>query len=626
MFKKYKYIEKLKESLFLKIVFDIVLIAALAAFLLINFLKIPPKSFWLEALKILVMIGILPVIFSAGKAVFKKKLTIDLLAAVALFFTVLAREWVPAGFINLMLAFARIFDEIVQLRSKNIIERLLKFRPEKAKVKRGEKIVEVSYDEIKIGDLVVVESGERLAIDGIVVSGQAAINQATLTGESEPITKKEGDKVFSSTLNEAGSLLVKAEKVGKDTVLSKIIELTSEASRGRASVESVADKFTDWYIVLTLLGSAAIYVISHNLNLILAILLVICADDIAVSVPLGFTAGIARAAKKGVIIKGSQVIESVVKIRIFITDKTGTLTKGKPKISEIKTFSKISEKFFLEFLGMAEINSRHPNGKAVVDFIKNQQKIKILAPDEFNEVPGEGIIVFKGKNKIVAGKSKFLESEKVKISAKQKELIKKIQESGKSIIAVGLNKKIIGLAVLEDEVKPGTKAIIEKTKTLGVKKWIMLTGDNFYVAKKVSGEVGIDEFKFDLNPQEKLNVVKNLEKREGGLAMIGDGVNDAAALALADVSFAMGAIGSDAAIEAADIALMHDDLKRIPEIMELSKFTMKTVRLNFWIWSITNFVGLVLVFSGFLGPVGASVFNFATDFIPILNSLRILRK
>ncbi len=624
MFKK--YIEKFKENSFLKIVFDVVLIVLLAVVLVLNFFKTNPFIFWRQFLIFLVLVGIFPVIFSAFRALLNRKLTIDLLAAVALFFAILTGEWISAGFINLMLAFARIFDEIVQLRSKNIIEHLLKFRPERAKVKRGEEIFEIPYEEIKIGDLVVVESGERLAIDGVVVSGQAVINQATLTGESEPITKKEGDKVFSSTLNESGSLLVKAEKVGKDTVLSKIIELTSEASRSKASVESIADKFTGWYIVATLLGSAAIYAVSHNLNLVLAILLVICADDIAVSVPLGFTAGIARAAKRGIIVKGSQVIESVAKIKIFITDKTGTLTTGKPKISEIKTFGKISEQNFLELLGMAEINSHHPNGRAVVNFVQNNKKIKITAPDEFNEVPGEGIIVFKGKNKIVAGKPKFLEAEKVEISAEQKALMKKIQESEKSIIAVGFNKKTIGLAVLEDEVKPGTKAIIEKTRALGVKKWIMLTGDNSAVAKKVSDEVGMDEFHFNLNPQDKLNIVKSFEKRKETLAMIGDGVNDAAALALADVSFAMGAIGSDAAIEAADIALMHDDLKRIPEIMELSKFTMKTVRLNFWIWSITNFVGLVLVFGGFLGPIGASAFNFATDFIPILNSLRILRK
>lgn len=603
------------------IAFNIALIVLITVGLLVHYLKIYPLP---EGVFIgLSILGLLPVLQSAFLALVKKHLTIDLLASIALIFAFLSREWYSAAFINLMLASARIFDLWTELRAKHIIEHLMKYRPENVKIKKGEEIIELPAGEVKVGDEVVIEAGERIPVDGTILSGQASINESTLTGESMPITKKSGDFVLGSTLNESGSLLVKAERVGEDSTLEKMIALIDEASRNKAKTEKIADKFTEWYILITLVGAIILYSISADSVMVLSVLLVVCADDIAVAVPLSYTAGIARAAQLGIIIKGSDVLEALPKIEVFMTDKTGTLTNGKPKIKEVKIFSDISEKQFLEMLGTAEINSNHPVSVATIKYIEGKN-FDPVSPDEFNETPGEGISVIKNGVKIIAGKTDFLKQNKIEINGEAQKFIEDSENGGFSIIAMGVNNKLAGIVLLEDEIKPIARKVISAVKKLGVKSWVMLTGDNDRVASRVAKELGIDEYKANLKPDGKLKYIEDYKRgSKKTLAMMGDGVNDAASLALADVSIAMGAIGTDAAIEAADVALMKDDLRRIPDAIRLGGMVRGVVKQCFWIWGITNAAGLILVSVGILGPMGAATFNFVTDFFPILNALRI---
>lgn len=604
---------------------DIILVAVLSVTLLIYITHILPLTWSKDLLILFSLLGVLPVGYSALRAVINKKVTVDLLASIALIFSFLAGEWSSAAFINLMLAFARIFDGLTQMRTKRIIQNLLKFRPSKVKIKKDNQIIEIPLEKVQVGDVVVVEAGDRLAIDGSVISGQASINQATLTGESEPVVKKIGDQVFSSTLNESGSLLVRVEKIGEDTTLAKIITLISQAASGKSATLGIADKFTTWYIWSTLIASVVIYAFSRDLSLVLAVLLVVCADDVAVAVPLTFTATIARAAKRGILMKGASVIENITKIKVFVTDKTGTLTWGKPKVVGVHVFGgALSEADLLAFFGAAEVSSGHPAGRAIVSYVQSRN-IAIQAPEEMQETPGEGVAATVKGKKILAGKIGFLQSQGVLITDPDQEMIDATKFRGESITALALEGKLAGMIMLEDEVRPFAKTLIEKTKALGVGRWIMLTGDNEIVADRVAHQLGIDEARANMTPQTKLDLIKDFKQTYGTLAMIGDGVNDAAALALADVSFAMGAIGSDAAIEASDIALMNDRLNRIPESMHIARASLKIVRRSFWIWGITNAVGLLLVFGGVLGPQGAAAYNFLTDFIPIINALLILR-
>ena len=615
--------EKLKNSEIthkINLIFNVSLAILLMAALIIHYLKILPlnKSVFI----ILSFIGLLPVALSAARALLRRRPTIDLLASIALIFALLAREWHSAAFINLMLACARIFSVWTAMRTKNIIKRLLKYRPEYVKIKKGDEIARIPLSQLKIGDLVVIEAGERVPIDGIVISGQASINEAVLTGESEPRLKKAGDAVYASTLNEGGSLLARADKIGEDTTLAKLISLVEEASRKKTSTEMTAYKFTRWYIVATLIGSAMLYFIFGNANMVLAVLLVVCADDIAVAIPLTYTAAIAKAAKRGILIKGSKVLEKLPKIKYFLTDKTGTLTRGKPKIAGLQTFG-IKNEEFLKLIGAAEINSRHPIGAAIINYVESSG-IKILAPEEFNESPGEGTTAISAGKKLIAGKIKFLEDSGIAISKEERILLEEEKEQGCSLVALATDGKLAGFVAMEDALRPFAHSLVAETKKLGVKSWVMLTGDNEKVGNRVARELGIDRFEANLKPDDKLRYLEKFKKEARGVtAMIGDGVNDAAALAMADVSFAMGAIGSDAAIEAADVALMNDRLERLPETMIVGQKTKRIIKENFILWGATNAVGLALVFLGILGPVGAASYNFLTDFLPILNALKI---
>ncbi|MEI6238363.1 MAG: cation-translocating P-type ATPase [bacterium] len=573
---------------------------------------------------IISIIGVIPVLVSAGIALFKRSITIDLLAGIALAFTLLQHEWVSAAFINLMLSSARLFDAFTQKKTENIITHLLKLRPVSVRVKSGEHTKIIPLEEVKIGEIIIVESGDRIPIDGKVIQGQASVDQSTLTGESQPVSKTDGSQVFSSTLCLSGSLFVKAEKVGKDTTLAKMIALVDEASRAKTKTETFANKFSAWYIGISLIAAILIYLITRNLNLVLSLLLVTCADDLAVAIPLGFTVAISKAAKHGIIVKGAAVMERLKDIRTFVTDKTGTLTSGVSTVLKVISLGDVPEASCVNAAAICSVDSKHPTALAILGYAKSR-KIDVHTPDEVKETPGDGVWAKHEKHEFLQGKVSFLASHGIEISEEASKTIREEQKGGKSISAIAIDGKLVAIFVLADDIRKYAKEVIAETRTLGVRNWVMLTGDNEQVAARVAGEIGIDSYFANLKPEDKLEHIKKLKHRHGAIAMMGDGVNDAAALALADVSFAMGAIGSDASIEAADIALMHDDLRRVPEAIFLSKESIAIVKQNFVIWAVSNGIGLGLVFFGVIGPVGASLYNFLTDFVPILNVFKIYR-
>ncbi len=370
--------------------FDIGIIIISIFALLAHWLLKSHGTFSVFFIAAVAILGLLPVLISALKALFRRRLTIDLLASIALIFALINQQWFSATFISLMLASARVFSRYTENQAKKSIQSLFKLRPQKVHIKDGGKIKEIKIEELKIGDLILVEAGERIPADGIVESGTGTIDQSSLTGESKPLAKQPGDKVWSSALNIDGSLVVKADKVGEDTTFSKIVKLVEEAQQGKASIVSFSEHFTNWYILLTLIGSIIIYFITHNLLLVLSILLVTCADDIAIAIPLGITAAIGAAAKKGMIIKGGNFIEGFSKVRVLVTDKTGTITQGKLQVQNIVIFEKKLKEKFLPYLGAIASASRHPTAAAALNYL-NGKKINIPKIEEVNEKPGHGI-------------------------------------------------------------------------------------------------------------------------------------------------------------------------------------------------------------------------------------------
>lgn len=576
---------------------------------------------------ILIAVGIFGTLFvaiDAVRAIIKRKISVDLLAAIALFASLIQGEWTSVVFINLMITSARIFGLYTEGVAGSAIKSLLKLRPEKVKIKDGDEIRVVHVSQVKLNDLVIVEAGDRFAVDGIVTEGEGEIDQSSLTGESIPVPKSKGDRVLSSTLNVSGSFIVKVDRVGKDTTFEKIIDLIEKAQEGKVQIETMGQRFASWYVVISLVGATLIYLFSRNLALVLSVLLVVCADDIAVAVPMAFWAGVGYAAKRGIIIKGTDILEGITKIKTLVVDKTGTLTKGKIKVTGIDGFDGISPHKLLEYVAEAESISEHPIARAIVAYAK-EQGIKIDSPKDFKEIPGKGIEVRRGQEKLFVGRLGFVKDQGVLITKSQDEEIKSVFAGGQNLVVAAIGKKLIGIIMFEDEIRPKVKETLDYLRKMGVEKIYMLTGDNESVAAKIAKESGIVDYKAGLLPDQKLTFVKEHLKGDGKLAMVGDGVNDAASLAQADIGIAMGAIGSDAAIESADIALMNDDFTKIKEAVSLGNYVSRIARQNFMIWGVVNVIGLGLVFGGVIGPSGAAAYNFATDFIPIFNSLRVLR-
>lgn len=604
---------------------DIALIVFTAVALIVSYIF--PFSGVANILAALSFVGLIPVAISAIKSLWHKKLSVDLLASIALLFSLGSQEWSSAAFITLMLAFARAFEYVTSTRAKRTIQSLMKFHVETVRLKIGNNIKDVHIREVRPGDMVVVDAGDRMPVDGTVVSGAADVNESSLTGESELVSKKPGDKVFTATINESGSIIVKTDKVGADTTLSKIVKMIEEASRDKNEAERMADRFTQWYIALSLLASVVMYLVGLSAREILAVLLVVCADDIAVAVPLAFTTAISHAAKRGVIVKGSSTFEQLSKLRYVLTDKTGTLTRGQPKVVDIKAYKPFSNHKVLELALMGASESKHAVSRAIAQY-GIAQKVTTHTPQELEEVSGQGVQFRHGTDHMLLGRLSFMEHRHVAVPEQVKGDIAMEKDAGRGVAVLSVNGHAAGLISYADELRPHVKEIIKETKQYGVREWHMLTGDNEHAAAAVATELGIRHFHANMTPETKLEFVRRFEREKDPevVGYIGDGVNDAASLALADVSIAMGGIGADAAIEAADITIMKDKLDRLPEAIKIALKVRRVMWQNFGIWGITNTVGLALVAVGLLGPAGAAAYNFLTDFIPIGNAFRAGRK
>lgn len=571
------------------------------------------------------IIATLPVIYESVFTLKDKKLSIMLLASVALAFSILAGEWTSVIFINLMLTMARIFADFTEDKAEHALKSLVKLRPKKVLVKRNGKVEEISISKVQIGDIIISELGKIIPVDGEVVEGKASVDQSSLTGESIPVDKIVGDKVISASVVVSGELHIKAEKIGTETTLEKMIDLVAKSKINKATITTIADKFTNWYVALMLIGAVILYFIFKNVDMVLAVLLVVCADDIAVALPLTFVAAIGHAAKRGVIIKGGDYLEAMHKVKVLIVDKTGTLTYGKLKVDELIVLDGKGDHEILKLVGAACAFSTHPSAKAIMHYIK-ERGASFVEADHIDEIAGGGIVATLNNEKIVIGKISFLKEKGVILSDEDKARIKKEKEHGWNVTLIGLNNRLVGLFILADEIKPHIKAALYDLKKLGIEKVVMLTGDNERVAKRVADAVGISEYHANLMPEQKLEFLKKYLSEDYKVAMIGDGVNDAAALSLADVGIVMGVIGSDIAVESANIVLMKDDFSKIPEIIRLSRYVMRIAKQDFWMWGIINMAGLFFVFGGVIGVTGAAAYNFLTDFFPILNSMKLFQK
>ncbi len=565
------------------------------------------------------VIGVIPTAIEAFHSTGEARISIDTFNAFAVAASLLAGQPASAAFIDLMLLSATLLDIFTTERSNSATEKLLRMKPTKAvRENASSALEEVRVDDLKTDDIVVVKGGDQVPVDGVITYGEGSFNEASLTGESALVEKRIGDHVASGTLNESGTVKVRAIAVGKDSTIERMAELIHGASQNKSSPERLADKFAGIFLPLVGVGGLVAYLVTGNLSMTIALFLVACADDIAVAIPLAITAAIGQSSKFGVLAKGGERLDMIGRITTLVLDKTGTLTYGTRKVSSFELADGIDEKHFWATVGTAEKFSEQPIGRTLFAEACSRAGGTCLDPESFKAVTGSGIAAQANGHLVVVGSRAYLEGLKMKLPPET-------ENAAGSTIYVAFDKNYVGRVVVADVPRPEAKEALARLKKLGVRT-VMFTGDAEPIARGIGNALGIDEIRAHMTPEDKLRGIEELLAKGEKVGVVGDGVNDAPALARADVGIAMGGTGMAVTVEAADIVILTDNLDRLADIIKLARRTRSVVYGDMVIWVITNVVGFALVFAGFLGPVLAAVYNFLTDFLPLLNSARLFKR
>jgi len=558
--------------------------------------------------------------------IFRKKLSIDFLimiAAVGSFFIGHGEEGAAVIFLFYV---AEFLEGYATERARKSIISLMELAPEVATVKRNGEEVKIPVGEVDVNEVIVVRPGEKIPLDGEVIRGVSTVNQAPITGESVPVMKEIGDVVYAGTINNEGFLEVKVTKRSDETMLSKIVKLVEEAQRIKSPTEKFIDRFSKYYtpsVIFLALCVATIpsfvFGLSFNewLYKALVLLVVSCPCALAISTPVAMVSGITSAARNGVLIKGSAYVEEVNKIKVFAFDKTGTLTEGRLEVTDVISLGH-SEEEILRIAASLETMSEHPIAKAIVEKISKEALLKDVK--DFRAIAGKGVMgKINGETYYVGSRRLFKE---LSIEYPEEE-VWKLENEGKTVIFVGNEKGVIGLVAVMDKIRDSTIPTMTELRRKGIKT-VMITGDNERTAKAIAERIGIAEYRAELLPEDKVNIIEELSKEYGHVAMVGDGVNDAPALARASVGIAMGAIGSDVSLETADIALMQDDLSKIPYLIELSKKTLEIVKENVLASILIKGSFAILVFPGLVTLwLAVAVGDMGLSLAVILNAMRL---
>jgi len=559
--------------------------------------------------------------------IFRKKLSIDFLimiAAIGSFFISHGEEGAAVIFLFYV---AEFLEGHASERARRSIMSLMKLAPEVATVKRDGEEKEVHVHDVDINETIVVRPGEKIPLDGEIVRGVSSVNQAPITGESVPVTKQVGDEVYAGTINNEGFLEIKVTKRSDETMLSKIVKLVEEAQKIKSPTEKFIDNFSKYYtpsVILLAIGVATVSTFAFGLPFnewlykALVLLVVSCPCALAISTPVAMVSGITSAAKNGVLIKGSAYVEEINKIKVFAFDKTGTLTEGKLEVTDVVGLGHSREEVLLK-AACLEALSEHPIAKAIVEEAK-EKGVKLRAVDDFRAIAGKGVTCeIDGEAYYVGSKRLFKE---LSVDFPEEHAYK-LENEGKTVLLVGNEKEVIGLIAVMDKIRDATVKSMTELRKKEIKT-VMITGDNERTAKAIANKIGIAQYQAELLPEDKVKIVEGLSEKYGRVVMVGDGVNDAPALARANVGIAMGAIGSHVSLETADIALMQDDLSKLPYLIELSKKTMEVVKQNVIASLLIKGSFAILAFPGLITLwLAVAVGDMGLSLAVILNAMRL---
>ena len=562
--------------------------------------------------------------FIAGfKDISRGKITVNVFVTLALIATLAVGEFRPAAIIVLIMAVAGALESYTLDKTRKSIKNLLDLSPKTATIHRQGHDVVVPVTELQLGDLVLVKPGERIPVDGEVTAGASSVNQAPITGESMPVEKAVGSSVFSGTLNDFGRLEIRTQKIGENTTLARIVHLVQEAQSTRAPIQNLADRFTTWFLPIVVVLAILAFFLSGDVRTSVSVLLVACPCAFAIATPTAVTAGISNMARKAVLIKGGSFLELGHKITHLLVDKTGTFTFGSPALVQIVSLNGFSSDKILRLAAIAEKYSEHPLGRSILA-AGRARNLDIPDPEHFSSTTGMGVEAQWNETSILVGKPAFLSEAGVAVSATIKVAIQQQVAHGHTAVLVAQNGKPIGVMAIADEVRPEIPATIRALKHMGIKRITMLTGDHPQVAEAVAATIGVDDFQARMLPEHKQAFVKKLQADGQIVGMIGDGINDAPALAQADIGIAMGAAGTDVAIETADVTLMTDDISRVVDFMWMSGTVLRRIKLNIFFSIIYNVIGLTLGVLGFMSPIIAVLFQEAGCITVVFSSTLLL--
>src|SRR5215510_12645336 len=560
--------------------------AMVGGLLLLNWLGVFTELLGVNTGVWLALIGGWRIFYHSVSALLGKRITAEMAIAAAVIAALAIGEYFAAAEAVFIMLIGEGLEEYASRRTRSAIQKLIDLAPKTARIKisnaNGHEEREVKIAEVSTGDIVIIRPGERLPVDGVIIAGASSVNESPITGESMPADKAPGDSVFAGSVNTAGALEFRATGVGEETTLASIIALIEAAEEKRAPVVRLADRYAKWFLPLLVIVAAATLYFTGDWVRTVAVLLVACPCALILATPAAVVAAIGRLARDGVLVKSGASLEAAAQVDCLIFDKTGTLTEGRPVITNIISFNGHSESDLLRMAALAEQRSEHAIAQLIVKEAR-ARGLTIAEADEFKVDPGLGVEARANGRLVVAGNRRLMEELQIELGKDVESALSSLELEGHSPVIVAENGVAQGVISVQDRLRDDAHRAIHHLRHAGVKRTVMLTGDRERVARGVASATGVDEFHAELLPQQKVELVERLKRQKLRVAMVGDGINDAPALASADVGVAMGLAGADITIEEADIVLMNDRLERLPLLVEVSRATIKVIWQNVWI-------------------------------------------
>ncbi|GAB1475784.1 heavy metal translocating P-type ATPase [Bacillota bacterium] len=576
------------------------------------------------ALIIATIIAGTPIATNAFQALRMRMFSIELLVTIAVIGALFIGEYTESSVVTFLFLFGAFLEARTLEKTRSSLKELLEMAPQEATVVRGGETFVIPVEEVAVGDTVVIKSGGKVPVDGRVISGNATLNEAAVTGEPVPATKEIEDKVYSGTIVDNGYIEIEAEKVGSDTTFARIIELVEEAQDTKSKAERFLDKFAAFYTPSIVVLAVIVYLITKELHLAITFLVVACPGALVIGAPVSNVAGIGNGAKNGVLVKGGDVMDRLSKVDTIVFDKTGTLTKGRPEVTDIKTFDGMDEDEFLRIIAIAESISEHHLGRTIVKAAERKGLKRDSDAEDASVIKGGGIRATVESRILVIGNRKLMVSQGIEISNRAEEYATSREKEGNTSIFAAVDGRVAGIISIADQIRDDAEMALAGLRRNGVKKIIMLTGDNRHTAELVAEKLKLDEFQGELLPENKVEYVKKLKESGHVVAMAGDGINDAPAIATADIGLAMGEGGTDISMETADIVLMADRLMQFSHAYALAKATIRNVKQNTAFAVITVLALLTGVLYGSVHLASGMFIHEGSILLVILNAMRLI--